>query len=315
MKKLYFAIIFIAIVVCSILVVPLLIQLLSPASDRTIEKEIAKATEFMAKSNEPYAILNNNLMYRQFGISQFSNSLQKYDQLIATKSDPTLKLFRRVASFDNPVDPNDFNSVQHDVDKITIPALYSDRRSLPANYSAMLQAGLNGGEYLTTHTLLATLWLKENNCTVALPDNFMNSLYVATAALINNDMNLTDIEIEAAAFLYQAGQGQLVNSSFIQLVITNQKPDGGWPATSIINPNDSYWHSTSLALILLLNVDHPSSTYRLWLATPQNNQNQAVLNTLEFLPLSACLMLAPAIRLKIAKQLLSKKTVRYHLYA
>lgn len=267
MKKLYFAIILIAIIICSLLAVPLLINLVSQSSEHTLEADIGRATKFISKSNEPYAILINNVMYRQFGISQFSNSLQKYDQVIATKSDPTLKLFRRIASFNNPVDPTDFNSVQYDIDKLTVPALYSDRRPLPTNYSAMLQAGLNGGDYLTTHTLLATFWLNENNCSVTLPVNFMNSLYLKTASLIDNDTNLTDLEIEAAALLYQAGQGQLVSSSFIQLVIANQKPDGGWPATSIINPNDSYWHTTSLALMLLLNVDRPSSTYRPWLAT------------------------------------------------
>jgi hypothetical protein len=105
--------------------------------------------------------------------------------------------------------------------------LYSDRRPLLANYSAMLQAGLDGGDYFTIHTLLAAFWLKENNCSVVLPANFMNSLYLKTASLINNDTDLTDLEIEAAALLYQAGQGQLVDSSFIQLVIANQKPDGG----------------------------------------------------------------------------------------
>jgi hypothetical protein len=271
MKKLYIAAILITIIVCSLLAVPLANHLLSPASDRTMENEIDKAIEFMAKSNEPDAILINNVLYRQFGIAQFSDSLQKYDQVTAGETDPTLKLFRRIASYDNPVDPSDFNSLQYDVDKITVPALYSDRQPLPANYSEMLQAGLEGGDYLTTHTLLATLWLKENNCTVALPANFTNSLYQATAALISNSSDLTDVEIEAAALLYEAGQGQLVSSSFIHLVMTNQKADGGWPATSIINPNDSYWHSTVLALMLLLNVDHPSSTYRPWLATPQNS--------------------------------------------
>ena len=267
MKKLYLALILIAIIICSLLAVPILINLVSPSSDHTLKGDIGKAIKYMAKSNEPYAILINNVIYRQFGISQFSDSLQKYDQVIASKSDPTLKLFRRMASFNNPVDPNDFNSLQYDVDKLTVPALYCDRRPLPANYSAMLQADLDSGGYLTTHTLLATFWLKDNNCSVALPANFMNSLYLKTASLINNDTDLTDLEIEAAALLYQAGQGQIVSSSFIQLVIANQKPDGGWPPTSIINPNDSYWHTTSLALMLLLNVDHPSTTYRPWLAT------------------------------------------------
>jgi hypothetical protein len=171
----------------------------------------------------------------------------------------------------------------------------------------MLQAGLNGGEYLTTHTLLATFWLKENNCTVALPANFMSSLYQATAALINNVTEFTDLRIEAAALLYQAGQGQLVNSSFIDFVMINQNADGGWPPASDFNPKDSWWHSTCLALMLLLNVDHPSSTYRPWLATPQTSRNQAPPNALEILSLSTFLVLAPAIKSKAAKLSLPAK--------
>jgi hypothetical protein len=286
MKKLYLAAILIAIVACSVLAVPLLINSAAEASKSPIEKEIDKAIQFMAKSNEPHAILLNNVLYRQFGVTQFSDSLQKYDQLTAGKSDPTLKLFRRMAAYDNSVDSSAFGAVQEDVDKITVPALYADRRALPANYSAMLQAGLEGGEYLTTHTLLAVLWLKENNCTVALPVNFMNSLYQATAALIDNGTELTDLKIEAAALLYQAGQGQLVSSSFTDLVMANQNSDGGWPPTSNFNPKDSYWHTTALALMLLLNLDHPSSTYRSWLVTAQTSQTQSSPSALAILPLT-----------------------------
>ena len=86
MKKLYLAAILITIIICSLLAVPLLTQLVYPASNRTIDKEIAKATEFMVKSNDPDAILINNVLYRQFGIAKFSNSLQKYDQAIAGNS-------------------------------------------------------------------------------------------------------------------------------------------------------------------------------------------------------------------------------------
>jgi hypothetical protein len=246
------------------------------ATDRTIEEAIGNATEYMAQSNEPYAILNKDMMYRQFGIPQFANSLQKYDQIIGGSPDPMLKLFRRIAAYDNIVDDSDFASVTENVDNltvdnITIPALYADRRELPPNYSAVLQAGLNGGGYLTTHTLLAMLWLNENNntgnCIVTLPADFMSSLYQATAALINNDTNPEDLELEAAALLYEAEQGQMVPSSFINAVIENQNMDGGWAPANNFNPNMSTWHPTFLALLLLLNVKHTPTSYRPWLAT------------------------------------------------
>jgi hypothetical protein len=239
---------------------------LAHAPDRSLLEEIGNATEYLAQQNDPYAILNADVLYRQFGIAQFSNSLEKYDLAIASKSDTTLVLFRRIASYDNPVNSSYFNNLQSDVDKITIPALYADRQPLPANYSAMLQAGLNGGDYLTTHTLLATLWLKENNCSVSLPANFMSQLYHDTAALIDNDSVVSDIELEAAALLYDAGQGQLVSSSFVKLVMENQNMDGGWAPITDINPNMSAWHPTFLALMLLLNVEYPSSSCRAWLA-------------------------------------------------
>ena len=237
------------------------------APDRTMEEEIGNATQYLAQSTVPFAVITSNVLDRQFGIPQFSNSLQKYDQLIAGNPDPTMMLFRRIACYNNSVDSCDYNSLQYDVDRLTVPALYSDRWTLPDNYSEMLQAGLEGGGYLTTHTLLATFWLKENNCTVALPANFTNQLYLATAAIINNDSEVTDVEIEAAAFLYEAGQGQLVSSSFIHLVMINQNVDGGWAPASDIQPNMSDWHPTFLALMLLLNVDHSSNTYRPWLST------------------------------------------------
>jgi hypothetical protein len=178
-----------------------------------------------------------------------------------------LQLFRRIADYNNIVSDDNFDEVTYDVDKITIPALYSDRRSLPSDYPAMLNEYANEGEYLTTHALLAVIWLKENNCTLALPDNFTTSLYHGTSALINNDSIVSDLEIEAAALLYEAGQGSLVDSSFIQHVIAAQNVDGGWSTfsdTSIV----SYWHTSVLALMLLLPVAFPHDSYPPMLAPP-----------------------------------------------
>jgi hypothetical protein len=71
---------------------------------------------------------------------------------------------------------------------------------------------------------------------------------------------VTDLEIEAAALLYLAGQGTLVSDAFVQHVIAAQNYDGGWSHSNDV-PVGSYWHSSALALILLLHVEFPASSY------------------------------------------------------
>jgi hypothetical protein len=69
-----------------------------------------------------------------------------------------------------------------------------------------------------------------------------------------------DIELEAAAFLYLAGQGSRVDNAFVERVIAIQNYDGGWPDTRY-NLDDSDWHSTILGLLLLLHVEYPADSY------------------------------------------------------
>ena len=71
---------------------------------------------------------------------------------------------------------------------------------------------------------------------------------------------VNDLKLEAAAFLCLAGQGARVSPEFVRHVVAIQNPDGGWgrldnpdPA----NPDESSWHSSTLALLLLLHVSFP----------------------------------------------------------
>jgi hypothetical protein len=71
---------------------------------------------------------------------------------------------------------------------------------------------------------------------------------------------VNDLELEAAAFLYEAGQGALVDHAFVERVIATQNYDGGWLGSSD-KQGDSDWHTTVLALLLLLHVEFPANSY------------------------------------------------------
>ena len=229
-------------------------------TNRTLQEAIGNATHYLTQTQEPYALLLLDVLYRRFGITEFADSLQRYDQLLTYNPEnaPLLRIFRRIADYYSPVEPMDFYAVTADVDKITVPALYSDRLSPSEDYVSKLGNAANSGGYLLTHALLATIWLQDNHCDM--PNVFTDSLYYANARLVGNDSVVNDLEIEAAAFLYAAGQGKLVDDAFVQRVVAVQNGDGGWLRSSD-SPENSYWHSTVLGLMLLLHAENSSDSY------------------------------------------------------
>ena len=138
-------------------------------TNSTIKQAVGKATNYLAQTQEPYALLMLNVLYRRFGITEFKDSLQTYDEQLAVNPEnaPMLRVFRRIADYTNPVLPTDFYAVTDDLDRLTVPALYSDRSSLPDNYLSMLTNAEDSGGYLLTHALLATIWLQDNHCNLS----------------------------------------------------------------------------------------------------------------------------------------------------
>ena len=254
---------FCIIVLCSLLVVvPLLKQ---PEPD--LETAIERAIDFLEDRREPYALLWLDVIHRRFGIAEFANSLQHYDQVLTEQPEEAslLRVFRRIADYDNPLQTEDLQAVSLPSDIIIVHALCCDRpeRGLPVDYPKMLDREAREGGYHLTHVLLAWIWVQENGCELALPDGFIDEIYSANAAIINNDpKTVDDLKLEAAAFLYLAGQGDLVDDSFIERVIASQNGDGSWGNSS--NDQDAeylHWHSTILGLMLLLHVEFPADYY------------------------------------------------------
>jgi len=261
-------VVFFTIALCSLLAVPLLLQ---PAPTPTptpnaLQPAVTNAINFFEgprEPNDPYALLMLDMAHRRFGIAAFADALQRYDQILATLPDkaPLMRLFRRIADYDNPLQAWDLQEVTEDTDRVTIFALYCDQLGLSdTDYQSMLEQATSLGDYMLTHALLACIWIKENGCEVPLPDGFMENIYHANAALINDDSVVDDLELEAVVFLYLAGQGALVDPAFIDRVIAAQNYDGGWSLSSD-TPGDSDWHASVLGLLLLLHKEYPSDSY------------------------------------------------------
>jgi hypothetical protein len=237
-----------------------------------LQPAIANAIDFFEEPrepNDPDALLLLDVVHRRFGIAAFADALQRYDQIMTVRPDqaPLMRLFRRIADHDNPLQYSDLEAVSEDIDLVTVPALYCDRLEIPNNYASMLDRATRLGNYMLTHALLACIWIQENGCEVPLSNGFVEDMYRANAALINDDQVVTDLELEAAAFLYLAGQGGLVDHAFVERVIAVQNDDGGWLLSSD-TPGESHWHATVLGLLLLLHVEYPSDSYPPMLASP-----------------------------------------------
>lgn len=228
-------------------------------TDEGLQTAIARAIRFFAATREPQALLWLAVMHTRFGIDAFADARNRFDDVLADqplRSAPSarLRVLRRMADRDNPFRPEDMEAVSHPSDLIVACALYCDREGLPGVYpKALFRAAEQGGYYLT-HVLLALVWIRENDCDVPLPDGFVDNVYRTSAAIINDDPAIvSDLRLEAGAFLCMAGQAALIDATFIETVLATQQEDGGW-GISGDGRTGSDWHSTILGLLLLLHV-------------------------------------------------------------
>jgi hypothetical protein len=267
--------------VCGLLAVPLLFRqepepapMSSPTpapTPRDLQPVVVGAINFFEESDEPddpYALLLLDVVHRRFGIEEFADSLNRYDELmgILPYEAPLMRLFRRIADYNTPFQYWDLEEVSEDVDRLTIPALYCNQLDLPRDYQSALKHSFSLGGYMLTHTLLACIWVQENGCELPVSEDFIEDVYSANAALINDDGVVEDLELEAAAFLCLAGQGSLVDHIFVDRVIASQNYDWGWLFSSD-KSGVSNWHPSVLALLFLLHMEYPSESYSPMLAS------------------------------------------------
>jgi len=217
---------------------------------------IANAIDFLKDTRAPHALLFMTILHRRFAIEEFADCAKRYDEVLPEHSDRVLHAFRRVFDANNPIDLDDWDEVVTPTDRLIISALYCDRLGLPPAYAEALERAVRQGGYGATHALLAWVWLNENGCKLEVPDGFVEEMYSAVAALIDEDpTTIHDVNLEAGAFLCLARQPERVDLGFVRRVIAVQNEDGGWGAVGASN-----WHATILALMLLVHVSFPETS-------------------------------------------------------
>jgi hypothetical protein len=229
-----------------------------------IRTTVANAIRFFEGVREPHALLWLDVMHRRFGIEQFAEALERFDEVLLERPDeaPVLRVLRRIADADNALlQPDDWTHVEKYTDRMLVAALYCDRMGLPESFPEVLEKCIRQGGYYLTHALLCSVWIQENGCKLTLPDGLADLMYHRVGEIIDeNPAMVNDLKLEAAAFLCLARQARRVDLSFVQRVVLVQNDDGGWGRLDHVdpeNPERSSWHSSILALLLLLHVRFP----------------------------------------------------------
>ena len=224
---------------------------------------VANAIAFLKSAREPHALLFMGLMHRRFGVKEFANALELYDAELPKHPEraPVLRVFRRMFDANNPIQPDDWEHVTLQTDRLLVSALYCDRLGLPESFADVLARAASQGRYAATHALLAWVWIQENGCQLPAPAGLFEDMCRAVARIIDEDPTaVSDIKLEAGAFLCLAHQAHRIDLGFVRRVIAFRNADGGWgrPVEGTGNPGESSWHSTILALMILLHVRFPA---------------------------------------------------------
>jgi hypothetical protein len=223
----------------------------------------ANAIAFLQAAREPHALLFMGLIHRRFGVPEFANARALYDEVLPMHPDraPVLRVFRRMFDAQNPIRLEDWEHVTIPTDRLLVSALYCDRLGLPDSFAEALERAVSQGRYAATHALLAWIWIEENRHPLSVPAGFFDRMCDTVARIIDEDpTSVNDIKLEAAAFLCLARQVHRVDLGFVRRVIAFRNEDGGWgrPVEGAGRPDESSWHSTILALMILLHVRFPA---------------------------------------------------------
>lgn len=231
-------------------------------SETEVATVVANAIAFLKTAREPHALLFMGLIHRRFGVQEFANAGELYDEVLPehpTRA-PVLRVFRRMFDAHNPIRLEDWEHVTIQTDRLLVSALYCDRLGLPESFAEVLERAVSQGGYAATHALLTWIWIQENGVQLAVAPGFLDKMYGKVAAIIDEDPTaVNDIKLEAGAFLCLARQAHRVDLGFVRRVVAFRNPDGGWgqPVEGAGNPDESSWHSTILALMILLCVRFP----------------------------------------------------------
>jgi hypothetical protein len=227
------------------------------------EKALAKAQNYLKgtiNNVQPAQILFLEYLQRRF---KLDDSLGVSKTPIPINKNPVIypqeiNFLARIAY------PNEIvNEPPKDViDGIALTNLYSancDHIAFPNNFWSTMESNYKAGGYYLTHNALAFAFMKDNGCDVPTERSDLLSRTIEGMTVLASDPNTTpDLRYEAIAFLGLSGRGDLIESDWMDKVITEQKEDGSWS-----NPEDTknHDHTTVLGMWALLEYSRPNTPH------------------------------------------------------
>lgn len=142
-----------------------------------------------------------------------------------------------------------------DTDALLVKAIWSDRVPPGTDYVDALVHAASLGGYELTHALVSARIVAECESADALGiDDVIPQMAAQAAELLHGDGTVSDLALEACAFVCIAGHHDLVPDGFAQRVAVSELEGGGWP----FDPSDltPHWHATMFGSVCALELEH-----------------------------------------------------------
>jgi len=202
-------------------------------------------------------LLLMDAMHRRFDVTEFADAADRYDAAVAELAEVPIDAvaFRRIFDPTQVLTAEELDAIAPGVNRVTVPALFCDVLPWPADYGDLLQqdAALSG--YELTHVTLALQWASELGCTVPVDDAFASQVVADTFALVDTSDGVRDLELEAGLFAALLAGPASLPADLVDATIAAQFDDGTWPRDP--GDVDGNWHTTGIALFLLLELHRP----------------------------------------------------------
>lgn len=144
--------------------------------------------------------------------------------------------------------------------EMMLQAANCDHIPLPTHFVDTVNQNLAAGQYNLTHVAFALRLVTDNGCNYFSPEQtraISDQTVQGMQQLTGNSNISADLRYEAAAFLYETGQSDLVSQSVLENIVAKQLPNGSWSQSG--NDTQPRDHTTLLAIWALLAANDPNA--------------------------------------------------------
>ena len=150
---------------------------------------------------------------------------------------PFLRLVKGV----NPVvDATVFTKAGSAIDRATLKSIYCDKFPVDESFLDTLLIASQKGKYTLTHALWSLQLMEENGCLKSMKkgEEVVDQIAKEVAKMVDQSSFKDDVAIEGICFLYAMNRTDLIDPTWVNIMVGHQASDGGFfrtPKNSLTN--------------------------------------------------------------------------------